>query len=291
MPLLEAGNFRTFARRCATALLSFAVVLCAVSGARSEVPLHWYSTVEEASSHAIPDNRPMIIDFWAAWCHPCDAMEKEVYSTAEFRQAAQKFLPVKIDYDRKLALARKYDVDGLPTIVFADSYGKELFRYQGYVGAAPLLALVQALPGNVTEFNRLNRILARDKNDFEALNEMGRRLHEAGFFRSSSDYYAKAAQEPAARSDPERREAIFNEIASNFLEVKDGKLAAEWFEDCLKKFPNSPRKGEWTLNLARAYAFGEKKDKQKARKILQTLIQADPTAPQSENARRLLSSL
>lgn len=285
-----SDHFLSLARRCATALPGVAVVLFAASGTRAEERIRWYSTVEEASAHAIPDNRPMIIDFWAAWCHPCDAMEKDVYSTAEFRQAAQKFLPVKIDYDRELALARKYDVDGLPTIVFADSYGKELFRYPGYVGAAPLLAMLQALPGNVTEFNRLNRILARDKHDFAALNEMGRRLHEVGFLLSSNDYYVRAAQEPAARSDPERRAAIFNEIASNFLEAKDGKAAAEWFENCLKAFPNSPRKREWTLNLAQAYALGEKKDKQKARKVLQLLIQTDPTSPESEKARKILSS-
>jgi len=218
-------------------------------------------------------------------------MEQEVYSTAEFRKATQKFLPVKIDFDKKTALARRYNVESLPTIVFADSYGNELFRYEGYLGAASLLAVVNALPGDVTEFNRLNRILGRDKNDFEALDSMGRRLKEAGLFRASSEYYTRALQEPAARSNAEKREAISNEIGLNFLEVKDGKLAAEWFEGCLKKFPNSSRKGEWTLSLARAYAFGDQKEKKKARKILQALIQGDPTGPESGKARTILASL
>jgi thioredoxin-like negative regulator of GroEL len=272
-------------------LLILAVAVCAAGGVRAEEPIHWYSSVEEASAQAIPANRPMMIDFWATWCLPCKAMDQEVYSTAEFRQAAQKFLPVKIDFDKKTALARKYNIDSLPAIVFADSYGNELFRYQGYLGAASLLAVVNALPGDVTEFNRLNRILGQDKNDFEALNSMGSRLKEAGLFRASSEYYAKALQEPAAKSNREKRETISNEIGLNFLEVKDGKLAAEWFDGCLKKFPDSPRKGEWTLNLAQAYAFGEKKDKQKARKILQALIESDPTGPESGKARKILSSL
>lgn len=254
MRRFEAGRFRIFPR-----LLAFAATLFVLTARRAQDLVHWYSTVEEASAQAIPANRPMMIDFWATWCLPCKAMDQEVYSTAEFQQAARKFLPVKIDFDKKTALARKYGIDVLPTIVFADSYGNELFRYQGYLGATSLLAVVNALPGDVTEFNRLNRILGRDNNDFEALNSMGIRLKEAGLFRASSEYYTRALQEPAARSNPETRETIFNEIGLNFLEVKDGKLAAEWFEGCLKRFPDSLRKRAWTLNLAQAYAFGEKK--------------------------------
>lgn len=181
-------------------LLILAVAVCIVGGVRAEEPIHWYSSVEEASAQAISTNRPLMIDFWATWCLPCKAMEQEVYSTAEFRKATQKFLPVKIDFDKKTALARKYNVESLPTIVFADSYGDELFRYEGYLGAVPLLAVVSALPGDVTEFNRLNRILGRDKNDFEALESMGNGLKKAGLFRASSEYYTRALQQPAARS-------------------------------------------------------------------------------------------
>ena len=79
---------------------------------------------------------------------------------------------------------------------------------------------------------------------------MGKSLRDAGLFRASNDYYAKAARRP------ERREAILPLIGLNFLEVQDSKLAADAFEKCLKEFPKSPRRPEWTLNLARALALG-----------------------------------
>src|SRR5689334_7710677 len=163
------------------------MITAAAHGADPEV--HWYSTIEEASSRALPSNRPIMIDFWAAWCAPCKVMEKEVYSTAEFQQASERFLPVKIDFDRKTALARKYNVEALPTIVFADSYGNELFRYRGYVGAKTLLELVKALPGDDADFNRLNQILKRDAGNPEALQSMGKSPRDAGLFRASNDYY------------------------------------------------------------------------------------------------------
>lgn len=147
---------------------------------RAEAPLFWYSSIEEASARAVPDNRPLIIDFSADWCIPCKVMEKEVYSTPDFQETSKRFLLVKIDFDRKVAVARKYSVQTLPTIVFADSYGKELFRYDGYLDPKSLLQLAKALPADVTDFNRLNRVLAVGKDNVDALEQMGQRLRAAG---------------------------------------------------------------------------------------------------------------
>ena len=279
------------ALRTATRLIGVAAVLSLAAGVWAADAVHWYTSVEEASASAVPANRPLMIDFWADWCKPCKVMEQEVYSTPDFRAATTRFLPVKIDFDKKTALARRYKVEALPTIVFADSYGNELFRYHGYVGAKPLLELVNALPGNVAEFNRLNQILAADKNNFEALESMAKSLKNAGLFRASSEYYAKAAQRPEAKADPGNRETILNEIGLNFLEVRDARLAAEAFERCLKEFPASPRTSEWTLDLGEAYSFGEKKEKEKARKLLQTFIQEHAASAESEQARKILNSL
>jgi thioredoxin-like negative regulator of GroEL len=259
------------------------MITAAAHGADPEV--HWYSSVEEASARALPSNRPIMIEFWAAWCAPCKVMEKEVYSTAEFQQASERFLPVKIDFDRKTALARKYNVEALPTIVFADSYGNELFRYRGYVGAKALLELVKALPGDVADFNRLNQILQRDASNPDALESMGKSLRDAGLFRASNDFYAKVARRP------EKREAVLTVMGLNYLEVQDSKLAADIFEKCLKEFPASPQRPGWTLNLARAYSFGGAKDKKKARTVLDKFFHSNPTPAEAAEAAKILSAL
>jgi tetratricopeptide (TPR) repeat protein len=160
-----------------------------------------------------------------------------------------------------------------------------LFRYRGYVGAKTLLELVKALPSDVADFNRLNQILSADANNVDALESMGKSLRAAGLFRASNDYYLKAARTPA------KREALLPVIGENFLEVQDSKLAAETFEKCLKEFPASPRRAEWTLNLARAYAFGGKKEKDKAKKLLQSFQRNNPQSALVSEALRLLGSL
>jgi thiol-disulfide isomerase/thioredoxin len=254
-------------------------------------PVHWYDSVEEASAEARRENRPMMIDFWATWCAACRVMESDVYSSDEFEEATSRLYPVRIDYDKKTALARKYNVASLPTIVFTDSYGNELFRYSGYIGSKPLLDLVRALPADVSEFNHFNRVLATDKNNFAALEGMGRNLRAAGLFRASNDYYARAVERPDAKADASKRETIMTEMGINALEIKEAKQAAGIFEKCLKEFPASAKKASWMLGLGQAYAFGEKKDRSKARKYLEALIRENPASDISGRALELLKTL
>jgi tetratricopeptide (TPR) repeat protein len=233
----------------------------------------------------------MWIDFRAEWCAPCKEMEKEVYSRPEFEQASHRFLPVRIDCDKKTAIARKYNIVTLPTIVFADSYGNELFRHAGYLGPQPLLDMAKALPGDVAEFNQWSRILSADRNNFEALVGIGRSLRAAGLFRASSEYYVKALQRHESRANLETREAVLNELGLNFLTLREGKRAAASFEKCLKEFPDSPGKSQRTLHLAEAYSLGDKNDRDKARTLLQAFLTGNPAGPQSQRAVELLQTL
>jgi len=219
--------------------------LASAAPARAGVT-RWYSSLEDAGADARETGRPMLLDFWADWCVACKVMEKEVYNDQQFVDAAQAFLAVRIDYDKKTAISRKYNVTALPTVVFTDSYGSELFRHVGFIDLKTLTALLKALPHDMSAINDLSRVLARDRNNFEALDAMGRTLREAGLFRASNEYYSRAIQRTEAKADPVRREAILGEMGANLLDVKEGKKAAEVFEKCLKEFPASADRPEWS---------------------------------------------
>src|ERR1700674_2351883 len=84
------------------------LALCQPARAES---VRWYSTLEEASAAAKESNRPILVEFWADWCDACKVMEKEVYSDPAFAEAARRFVTVRIDYDKKTAIARKYGIE------------------------------------------------------------------------------------------------------------------------------------------------------------------------------------
>jgi len=74
---------------------------------------------------------PVLVDFYADWCGPCHVMAPTLDALASDRKG--EVLVLKVDTEKDPALATRYDVRGLPTVV-AFKEGKETGRQ---VGVAP----------------------------------------------------------------------------------------------------------------------------------------------------------
>ena len=62
---------------------------------------------------------PVIVDFWAPWCKPCEAIEPHLRALAD--QWEDRVRLVRVNVDENLAVSGRYGVLSLPTVVlFAD---------------------------------------------------------------------------------------------------------------------------------------------------------------------------
>jgi hypothetical protein len=177
----------------------------------------------------------------------------------------------------------------MPMLVFADSYGNELFRFTGILTVQTLLQLLQELPGDVTNINYLSRILAEDVDNFAALESLGRELKAAGLFRSSNVYYTRATRVRTVPEQAGRRGDILIAMGHNHLEVKEFREAARVFERYLADVRGGPAEPEAMLGLGRALLFQNKRSE--AKRTLQTLTGRHKTGPIYNEAVRLLASL
>jgi thioredoxin 1 len=71
-------------------------------------------TTDAFETEVLKSEQPVIVDFWAEWCGPCHAVSPVLEQIAEEREDLRL---VKVNIDEEPALAQRYGVMSIPTIL------------------------------------------------------------------------------------------------------------------------------------------------------------------------------
>ncbi len=125
----------------------------------SAAELPWITDLPKAEAKAKKENKLVMMDFTGSdWCIWCKKLDKEVFSTPEFIQYAEKnIVPVQVDFPRakpqpqdlkqaNQELQKKYKIEGYPTVIVLDQNGKKVGEL-GYEegGPKPFIAKLEKL--------------------------------------------------------------------------------------------------------------------------------------------------
>jgi thiol:disulfide interchange protein len=109
--------------------------------------VHWRAP-ETAEAAAVAEGRPILYEFSAAWCQPCQQMEREVFADTDAADFInQTYVAVRVaDEDRgavATALRKEHHVDGLPTLLVVHPGAARPVRVEGYRGKRLTLAFLK----------------------------------------------------------------------------------------------------------------------------------------------------
>lgn len=131
--------------RAATAF-AFLIAFGAANIARADDQgLAWEDWNAELFTRAQAEQRLVILDLEAVWCHWCHVMEKTTYKDEKVVALLKsKYLTVRVDQDANPALSNRYGDWGWPaTIIFAPD-GTELAKWRGYLPPERMASLLEA---------------------------------------------------------------------------------------------------------------------------------------------------
>ena len=72
-------------------------------------------TNETFDEHVLQAEGPVVVDFWAPWCHPCDAVTRVLEDLEAESSGRVAF--AKLDIDTSPAIAARYEVLSIPMVM------------------------------------------------------------------------------------------------------------------------------------------------------------------------------
>ena len=96
----------------------------------------------ESFNQIISGTQLVLVDFYATWCGPCKMMHPVLEQLKD--KQAERLRIIKIDVDKKPALAAQYQIQSVPTLI-AFREGNVLWRQSGALTLSQLIKIVDQL--------------------------------------------------------------------------------------------------------------------------------------------------
>ena len=115
--------------------------------------LDWVYDETEGLEIAKREDKLVMLDFYASWCAACKELDHKTYADPAVAAKLANYVNIKLDFTRSsettAALTEKYQIPGLPVVIFMDAEGRVLKRFTGFVGPEEMLSILNDIENNL----------------------------------------------------------------------------------------------------------------------------------------------
>ncbi len=108
--------------------------------------ISWEPWANSVFEKAKKENKFVILDLEAVWCHWCHVMHEETYKDPTIVELIKShFIPVRVDQDSRPDLSNRYREYGWPATIVFNSKGEEIIKRAGYISSDELKIELQKI--------------------------------------------------------------------------------------------------------------------------------------------------
>lgn len=83
--------------------------------------------------------KPVLIDFYATWCGPCQMLSPVLKQVKD--NLGERISIIKIDVDKNQDIAASYQIKGVPTMMLFQN-GKQVWRQSGVLSKEEIIRII-----------------------------------------------------------------------------------------------------------------------------------------------------
>jgi len=132
-------------RRLVAALLLIWTATGYAAGSQT-AKIDWQPWSDSVFERAARENRFVLLDLEAVWCHWCHVMDEVTYSDPKVVALIKsRYIPVRVDQDSRPDISRRYENYGWPATVVFNAEGGEIVKRRGYLPPLMMISMLEEI--------------------------------------------------------------------------------------------------------------------------------------------------
>ncbi len=230
-------------------------------------------SVSEILAMGKEQKKIVMVDVMTEWCKWCVELDNKVYAKKEisdFANANQINYKIDAEKGEGIDFAKKYKIEGYPSILFLDGDGNEIDRVYGYVPAKDFLEMMTDYNKGINTFSFLKAEVEKNPSNIDASLKLADKYSMYGENEKAKVLLNKIIELDGSNAGGKTDDAKFRLVG--FTEKEERIKGLESF---INDNPTSDQIRDAYISLAESYYY-ENKDAANAERVYKDMLSKYP---------------